>query len=110
MKVKLPARALATQLLSAHKRFLPAEQGGCRPGCTCRHFDDRQRAMALEMLTTHIEASRRLGTPGSLKVAASDTIFLASMNECAYEPLPAFPRSASSSLANANFAAWGDEL
>lgn len=108
MKLKLPARELAIQLLSAHKRFLPADH--CAPKCACRHFSDEQRQMAVEMLTTHIEAMRRMGTPGSLKVAATDTIFLASLNERAYEPLPVYTHSASSSLSDAHIAAWTEDL
>jgi hypothetical protein len=108
MKLRLPARELAVQLLSAHKRFMPADN--CAAGCGCRHFTDEQRRMAVDMLTTHIEAMRRMGTPGSLKVAATDTIFLASLNERAYEPLPAYTRSASSSLSDAHIAAWTEDL
>ncbi|HYE73246.1 MAG TPA: hypothetical protein VEF04_07945 [Blastocatellia bacterium] len=108
MKLKLPARDLAIQLLSAHKRFLPSDT--CTPGCCCRHFNNEQRKIAVEMLTTHIEAMRRLGTPGSLKVAATDTIFLASLNERAYEPLPSYTHSASSSLSDAHIAAWTEDL
>jgi hypothetical protein len=110
MKLKLPARDLAVQLLSAHKRFMPADHCNCREGGDCRHFSDEQRRMAVEMLTTHIEAMRRMGTPGSLKVAATDTIFLASLNERAYEPLPVFTRSASSSLSDAHISAWTEDL
>lgn len=108
MKVKMPARLLATQLLSVHKEFLTPEQ--CAPHCRCRHFNDEQRELAVEMLTTHIEACRRLGTPGSLKSAATDTIFMASLNERAYEPIPASSPFASSSLASAHGEAWGEEL
>lgn len=109
MKAKIPAPLLATQLLSVHKQFLPASQ--CVPNCRCRHFTEEQRQLAIEMLTTHIEACRRLGTPGSLKVAATDTIFMASLNERAYEPIPARSlHAASSSLASSHGEAWGDEL
>ena len=106
---KIPARLLATELLSAHKQFLPAEE--CALGCRCRHFTEEQRLLAVEMLTTHIEACRRLGTPGSLKAAATDTIFMASLNERAYEPLPASSFSAaSSSLASPHGESWGEDL
>jgi hypothetical protein len=109
VKAKLPARLLATQLLSVHKQFLPAEE--CVPNCRCRHFTEEQRKLAVDMLTTHIEACRRLGTPGSLKAAATDTIFMASLNERAYEPIPvrsAF--SAASSLASSHGDSWGEDL
>ena len=109
MKVKLPARLLATQLLSVHKEFLSADQ--CAPNCRCRHFTEEQRQLAIEMLTTHIEACRRLGTPGSLKAAATDTIFMASLNERAYEPIPAHAfGSTSSSLASPHGESWGEDL
>jgi hypothetical protein len=97
------------QLLSVHKQFLRADE--CVPGCRCRHFSEEQRKLALDMLTTHIEACRRLGTPGSLKAAATDTIFMASLNERAYEPIPvrsAF--SASSTLASSQGESWDEDL
>ena len=96
MKIKLPARALAAQLLNAHQRFTK--------------FSNEQRLLALNMLTTHIEATRKLGTPGSLKAAATDAIFLASMNETAYEPIPATTHSISSSLSNLHDAIWAEDL
>ena len=96
MKIKLPARALATQLLTAHQRFTK--------------FSNEQRVLALDMLTTHIEATRRLGTPGSLKAAVTDAIFLASMNETAYEPIPVITHSISSSLNNLHGAVWAEDL
>ena len=108
MRAKLPPRLLATQLLNVHKEFLPASQ--CVPNCRCRHFTEEQRQLAIEMLTTHIEACRRLGAPGSLKTAATDTIFMASLNERAYEPIPARSIFASSSLAASPGEAWGEEL
>ena len=108
MKVKLPARLLATQLLSVHKQFIPADQ--CTPNCRCRHFSEEQRELAIEMLTTHIEACRRLGTPGSLKVAATDTIFMASLNERAYEPIPTRGVFSSSSLSGSQGEVWGSDL
>lgn len=96
MKIKLPARALAAQLLSAHQRFTK--------------FSNEQRLLALDMLTTHIEATRKLGTPGSLKAAATDAIFLASINETAYEPIPDTSHSISSSLNNLHGAIWAEDL
>lgn len=108
MKAKLPARHLATQLLSVHKQFLLADQ--CAPNCRCRHFTEEQRELAVDMLTTHIEACRRLGTPGSLKAAATDTIFMASLNERAYEPIPDRSVFSSSSLASSQGEVWGNDL
>jgi hypothetical protein len=108
VKVKLPARLLATQLLSAHKQFLSPNE--CAPNCRCRHFTEEQRQLAIEMLTTHIEACRRLGTPGSLKAAATDTLFMASLNERAYEPIPARSAFSSSSLASSQGDAWGEDI
>lgn len=108
MKANIPARTLATRLLSAHKQFLPAD--ACAPGCRCRHFTEEQRKLAVEMLTTHIEATRRLGTPGSLKAAATDTIFMASLNETAYEPIPARAPSMASSLSDSHHGVWAEEL
>jgi hypothetical protein len=96
MKVRLPARALAAQLLTAHQRFIS--------------FSTEQRLLALDMLTTHIEATRKLGTPGSLKAATTDAIFLASINETAYEPIPSSAHSISSSLNNLHGAIWADDL
>ncbi len=96
MKIKLPARALATQLLVAHQRFTK--------------FSNEQRLLALDMLTTHIEATRKLGTPGSLKAATTDAIFLASINETAYEPIPVITGSISSSLNNLQGAIWAEDL
>lgn len=96
MKIKLPARALATQLLTAHQRFTK--------------FSNEQRLLALDMLTTHIEATRKLGTPGSLKAAVTDAIFLASINETAYEPIPVVAGSISSSLNNLHGAIWAEDL
>lgn len=96
MKVKIPARALATQLLTAHQRFIS--------------FTNEQRLLALDMLTTHIEATRKLGTPGSLKAATTDAIFLASLNESAYEPIPDSTVSISSSLNNLHNAIWAEDL
>jgi hypothetical protein len=107
MKAKIPARLLATQLLSLHKEFLPASQ--CSPKCRCRHFTEEQRQLAIEMLTTHIEACRRMGTPENLKVAATDTIFMAAMGERAYEPIPARSRAAFSSLMG-SYQSWREEL
>ncbi|HZS09904.1 MAG TPA: hypothetical protein VFD58_34070 [Blastocatellia bacterium] len=83
---------------------------GCTPNCRCRHFTDGQRKLAVDMLTTHIEASRRLGTPVSLKTAATDTIFMASLNETAYEPLPTRTPTMSSSLADSHRGYWAEEL
>ncbi|MBL8204249.1 MAG: hypothetical protein JNM09_08465 [Blastocatellia bacterium] len=96
MKIKLPARTLAVQLLSAHQRFTK--------------FSNEQRLLALDMLTTHIEATRKLGTPGSLKAATTDAIFLASINETAYEPIPVNTHSISSSLNNLHGAIWAEDL
>jgi hypothetical protein len=96
MKVKLPPRVLAAHLLSSHQRFID--------------FSAMQRGLALEMLTTHIEATRKLGTPGSFKAAVTDAIFLASMNETAYEPIPTNTHSISSSLNNLHGAIWADDL
>lgn len=96
MKVKLPPRVLASQLLSAHQRFA--------------NFSDLQRGLALEMLATHIAATRKLGTPGSLKAAVTDAIFLASMNETAYEPIPVNTYGISSSLNNLHGAIWAEDL
>jgi hypothetical protein len=96
MKVKLPARALAAQLLTAHHRFTK--------------FTNEQRLLALDMLTTHIEATRRLGTPGSFKAAVTDAIFMASINETAYEPIPTTTHSISSSLNNLHGAIWAEDL
>ena len=110
MKANIPARTLATQLLSNHKQFMPAETCGCAAGSRCHHFTDDQRKLAVNMLTTHIEASRRLGTPGSLKTATTDTIFMASLNETAYEPIPARALSISSSLADSHCGTWAEEL
>ncbi len=110
MKANIPARTLATQLLSNHKQFMPAEVYGCTAGCRCHHFTDDQRKLAVGMLTTHIEATRRLGTPGSLKAATTDTIFMASINETAYEPIPVYAPSMSSSLADSHCGTWAEEL
>lgn len=110
MKASVPARVLATQLLSTHKQFLPAESCGCGERKCCHHFTDAQRKLAVEMLTTHIEASRRLGTPGSLKAAATDTIFMASLNENAYEPIPGKEMSMGSSLSSSHAGTWSEEL
>jgi len=110
VKANLPARTLATRLLSAHKQFLSAEMCGCISGCRCQHFTNEQRRLAVEMLTTHIEASRRLGTPGDLKAAATDTIFIASLNETAYEPIPVRGPMMSSSLGASHHGAWAEEL
>lgn len=96
MKIKIPARALATQLLSAHQRFT--------------RFSNEQRVLAVDMLTTHIEATRKLGTPGSLKAAVTDAIFLASINETAYEPIPTVTQSISSSLNNLHNSVWAEDL
>lgn len=96
MKVKLPPRVLASHLLSEHQRFAD--------------FSDTQRGLALEMLTTHIAATRKLGTPGSLKAAVTDAILLASMNETAYEPIPANTQTISSSLNNLHGAIWTEDL
>lgn len=96
MKIKLPPHALAAQLLNAHQRFLD--------------FSDSQRGLALEMLATHIEATRKLGTPGSFKAAVTDAILLASMNETAYEPIPTSGHSISSSLGNLHGAIWAEDL
>lgn len=96
MKVKLPPRVLASQLLGAHQRFV--------------EFSDIQQGLALEMLTTHIEATRKLGTPGSLKAAVTDAIFLASMNETAYEPIPVNTQGITSSLNNLHGAVWAEDL
>lgn len=96
MKVKLPANVLAAQLLSVSPRFTD--------------FADVQRQMAVEMLTIHIEASRKLGTPASLKAAATDAIFMASIYERAYEPIPASYSTASSSLNNSHLSAWAEDL
>ncbi|MFN0123612.1 MAG: hypothetical protein ACKV2V_24185 [Blastocatellia bacterium] len=108
-KANIPARALATRLLAAHKQFLPAELT-CATGCKCPHFDNKQRRDAVKMLTTHIEATRRLGTPGCLKAAATDTIFMVSLNETAYEPLPGFGAAGSSALSEAQAGIWAHEL
>lgn len=97
MKANIPANLLAAQLLSAHKQFH-------------HQFTDSQRALAVQMLTTHIEATRRLGTPGSLKVAATDTIFMASLNETAYEPIPVHSTSIASSLSDSHTGVWAEEL
>lgn len=96
MKVKMPPRALATQLLGAHPRFMS--------------FSDLQQGLAVEMLTTHIEATRKLGTPGGLKAAVTDAILLASMNETAYEPIPTSAQGISSSLNNLHGAIWAEDL
>lgn len=110
MKANIPARTLAARLLSVHKQFLSADRCGCTADCNCRHFTDAQRELALNMLTTHIEATRRLGTPGSLKAAATDTIFMAAINETAYEPLPVSAPSLSSSLSGSHTGIWAEEL
>jgi hypothetical protein len=109
MKSSVPARVLATQLLSVHKQFLSADVCGCSEHQCCLHFTEAQRHLAIEMLTTHIEATRRMGTPGSLKAAATDTIFMASLNETAYEPIPGRELSAGSSLSGSH-SAWSEEL
>ncbi|HEX4946058.1 MAG TPA: hypothetical protein VFZ34_05320 [Blastocatellia bacterium] len=96
MKIKLPARALAAQLLNAQQRFAS--------------FSNEQRLLALDMLTTHIEATRKLGTPGSYKAATTDAIFMASIHETAYEPIPTAPHSISSSLNNLHGAIWAEDL
>ena len=96
MKVKLPPRVLASQLLSAHQRFV--------------QFSDLQQGLAMDMLVTHIEATRKLGTPGSFKAAVTDAIFLASMNETAYEPIPVQLHGISSSLNNLHGAVWAEDL
>lgn len=96
MKVNLPPRMLAWQLLGANPRFM--------------NFSNLQQGLALEMLTTHIEATRKLGTPGSLKAAVTDAILLASMNETAYEPIPTSAHGISSSLNNLHGAIWAEDL
>ncbi len=96
MKVKLPADVLAAQMLNSHKRFVD--------------FNSIQQHLAMEMLTTHIEATRKLGTPDSLKAAATDAIFLASIYEQSYEPIPSHTRSASSSLNSDYTSGWAEEL
>jgi len=110
VKANIPARTLATRLLSAHKQFLTPDLCGCASGCRCHHFTEQQRRLAVEMLTTHIEATRRLGTPGSLKAAATDTIFMASINETAYEPIPVRAPSLASSLSDSHCGTWAEEL
>lgn len=97
MKVaQIPARDLAAQLLSTNHRF-----------CS---FTAAQRTMAIEMLAIHIEASRKLKTPGSLKAATTDAVFMASIYEKAYEPIPATMGATSSSLNTAHCASWTDDL
>ena len=96
MKVKLPPHVLAYQLLGPHQRFA--------------NFSDTQQGLALEMLATHIAATRKLGTPGSFKAAVTDAIFLASMNETAYEPIPINTHGISSSLNNLQGAIWAEDL
>lgn len=93
---KVPARALAAQLLGTNQRFVS--------------FSDLQRDMALEMLTIHIEATRKMGTPGSFKAATTDAIFMASIYERAYEPIPAPMGTTSCSLSNATASAWAEDL
>lgn len=93
---KVPARTLATQLLSSNHRFV--------------HFSEVQQTMALDMLTIHIEATRKMGTPGSLKAATTDAVFMASIYEKAYEPIPVVAGATSSSLNNSYMSAWTDEL
>jgi hypothetical protein len=52
------------------------------------NINDEQRAWALEILSTHLDACMRQGTPTDLSEAVEDALEFAARHEPAYEPIP----------------------
>jgi hypothetical protein len=51
-------------------------------------LDQAQRAWALEILSTHLDACMRQGLPTDLTEAVDDALDFALRSETAYEPIP----------------------
>lgn len=51
-------------------------------------LNDEQRAWALEILSTHLDACMRQGLPTDLSEAVEDALDFAARHETAYEPIP----------------------
>ena len=51
-------------------------------------INDEQRAWALEILSTHLDACMRQGIPTDLSEAVEDALDFAVRHETAYEPIP----------------------
>jgi hypothetical protein len=79
------AVSLAERLLDSRLKrngFRPAEKA--QPSS----LNDEQRAWALEILSTHLDACMRQGIPTDFSEAVEDALDFAARHETAYEPIP----------------------
>jgi len=79
------AVSLAKRLLDSRLKrngFLQAES------VSQSNLNDEQRAWALEILSTHLDACMRQGIPTDLSEAVEEALDFAVRHESAYEPIP----------------------
>ena len=79
------AVSLAKRLLDSRLRRNGSQPAELAPKAT---INDEQRAWALEILSTHLDACMRQGIPTDFSEAVEEALDFAARHETAYEPIP----------------------